>query len=566
MADKAPQSKPPEISEATRKLWAQAEQRFQESEQAKSYLQSTGKYSSAELDKMDIDDLKAEIADEADRQLQASDSRVDPKTVGEWVKAADKFDDREAAREFLRDTGHYGDGEINGMSDAQLRAAIDTNAQNALLGHDSAVDPANTKLWVEAEERYRQSVEGTESDEDAWDSGSDSDDDASDAFDRGTDFDFGDDSTAGLDFGTDDGSGGSDDASADGGAGADSGSGGVTDTEGTPDSGSGGDAGDGSAPGSDGGDGSSDGAGGESGLPDGSEPVRWTTVLDENGDPVENGEDSVATDVTVYETPDGEYVHADGTPLTEEEVEAQGLDSSDSDEEDEEGSDDSDSGEDDGEGSDDSDGGDDSGATESSATDSVGYTPDPDGQTYRIPSEDELNASRERMHARNGWDTDPPEEGEDTGDVIGPATSRAQQLKPVDPVDDEEPVHRGELVERVDWNGNAGSIDPVPDEAEAGEGAFGAGASADAAHADVAHAGPAAAFGHGAPDDAGPDSAPFGGHGLEHSAVEFDVPINDLSAADASFGVEPIEAPTVPDSDELADDTSEDDADDFADA
>src|SRR5262245_29271771 len=69
-----PRSNPPEISEETRRLWAEAEQRFKETEEAKSYLKATGKYSQTELDKLDLDQLKQEVHDEALRQQVGNNS------------------------------------------------------------------------------------------------------------------------------------------------------------------------------------------------------------------------------------------------------------------------------------------------------------------------------------------------------------------------------------------------------------------------------------------------------------------------------------------------------------
>ena len=71
---------PPEISDETRALWAAAEQRYKETEQAKDYLKSTGKYSGVELATLDYDAVKLEIRDEALRQSGGNES---PRLAGD---------------------------------------------------------------------------------------------------------------------------------------------------------------------------------------------------------------------------------------------------------------------------------------------------------------------------------------------------------------------------------------------------------------------------------------------------------------------------------------------------
>jgi hypothetical protein len=143
--------------------WAAAEERFRASEAAKEYLQSTGKYTKSELEQMKLDELRSELRDEAERQLQANSSRVSPETIKLWIDAGGRFDDRVQAQEFLVGTGRFGATEVQRMTDADLRAAVDNYANNALFGNDSAVKNEYVQLWADAERRFRAANPGATS-------------------------------------------------------------------------------------------------------------------------------------------------------------------------------------------------------------------------------------------------------------------------------------------------------------------------------------------------------------------------------------------------------------------
>ena len=154
MPDYVPRAKPPPITDETRALWAASEARAAAIKQARDYLDSTGKYSDAELVKMDFDDLKAEIADEAERQLAGNASRVDPDTIKTWIQAQTGFEDKELAKDYLVGTGRWGKVEVDRMTDAQINDAVATHAENTLMGANSAVRPEFTAEALRASAQF----------------------------------------------------------------------------------------------------------------------------------------------------------------------------------------------------------------------------------------------------------------------------------------------------------------------------------------------------------------------------------------------------------------------------
>jgi hypothetical protein len=194
MADKrpSPRSKPPEITDETRALWKSAEERYQlrelvkqnipivdpervdrmsneelvdliktyndwrlqretdqEANEVRDHLVGTGRYTEAEVAKMTPAKLKAEIAAEAERELMGSHSRVDPRTVADWIRRGREHEELEQIKDYLVGTGRWGRTEVEErMTKEQIIQAADWHAQNALMGRNSAVNPEHTRAWL----------------------------------------------------------------------------------------------------------------------------------------------------------------------------------------------------------------------------------------------------------------------------------------------------------------------------------------------------------------------------------------------------------------------------------
>jgi hypothetical protein len=524
--DYVPRSNPPEISDATRKLWQAADERFKAAEEAKDYLKGTGKYTQAELDKLDDADLRQHLHDEALRQQVGNTSSVAPEHISEWLKAENRFEDAQQARNYLVGTGRWGQGEIDKMTDADLKAAIDTHAGNALLGHDSAVNPATTQSWIDAENRYRASQDGKGSGDGTGGTTSPGDRGGrgrTDRDDTDTDID-----TTDTGFGTDpfvdDTGGGNGDGDGSGGGGGNGDGGGTAPADPPAQPADQGGTGGGTAPADQGGTGGGTG-GGEGGDGAGSAgddqhgTVEFAGFVDENGNIIE-GNVQVADDV--YVTQNGTYVHGDGTELTQEEIdEFENTDDDDDDDDDDAAG----------------------GGTE--------YTPNPDGEGHqRAPTQEDLDKGLARIEARRGWDTDPS--GEDDGvEIDASRVPLGQQVKPVDPIDpDDRPLQHGDFEVRPDFNGNDGATDPVPD--GPGSDGFGEGAHTIGDHAiGGGGGGGLSAFGdgsgqlgveHGLEPNAlgghGFDAGDLGGQGLDSSAGGATADIAPTGAADIDVDAE----------------------------
>jgi hypothetical protein len=94
MPDTRPDAKRSPVEEKSAPIWDAARKRFEDRQAVEGYLESTGKYSKAELGNMELDEVQQELRDEAERALQANDSRVSPEHITAWIDAGGRFDDR----------------------------------------------------------------------------------------------------------------------------------------------------------------------------------------------------------------------------------------------------------------------------------------------------------------------------------------------------------------------------------------------------------------------------------------------------------------------------------------
>jgi len=153
--DYVPRANPPEISNEVRAAWARAEESFAEQAQAKDFLVDSGRWGRVEVEEMTAEELHQAINTYAENLIMGHDSAVTPEFTLEAIERVEGVADAQQARDFLVGTGRWGETEVGNMTPVDLHDALKTYADNAILGANSAVNPQYTWAARQAELQYQ---------------------------------------------------------------------------------------------------------------------------------------------------------------------------------------------------------------------------------------------------------------------------------------------------------------------------------------------------------------------------------------------------------------------------
>ena len=167
--DYVPRANPPEITSEVKAAWAACGGELAEQAQAKDFLVDSGRWGRVEVERMTNEELHEAINTYAENLIMGHDSAVTPEFTLEAIERVEGVADAQQARDFLAGVRRWGQVEVDRMTPEQLRDTFKTYGENALLGTDSAVTPAFTWEAKQAELRYRDGAQSPDGDHgDRW--------------------------------------------------------------------------------------------------------------------------------------------------------------------------------------------------------------------------------------------------------------------------------------------------------------------------------------------------------------------------------------------------------------